>query len=260
MLLSVLLIGTASAAGCDVDSLTAEVAAARAAFNAMEPEAFTAARQQLGQTLACLDTPVPPPTAAAVHGILALEAYLARDEARTVAAFQAAALADPDFSLDGWLPERHPIGLEWRLAQRLETPTATPFSTKGVEIWVDGRPADGRVLDQPAVLQRTEAGRVSDSLLWVPPGPTPGWADATAPRVAPEVKRHLILGSLLAASLATTGVVLGVADSAESRFADAATPYDELESLRQRANRMSASGIGTATTYLGLATALVITW
>jgi hypothetical protein len=257
-----LLLGSAPVhAACEEATLNAELDAAEAAFLAMDSAAFTAAWERSTATVDCLDAPITPATAARVHGVMALSAFLNRDENTLLAAFHALHRADPEQSFGDWLPERHPILLEWRLATRLEPTAPVPLvKTRGVTVWIDGTAAQERVPDQPAVLQRIEDGAVTSSMLYLPPPEPPPWAAVEAPRMRPELRRRLILGSALTVSLAGTAAFFAVSDAAHDRYVSPATAYSELDGLEQRARRSSVAGIVGASVSAGLGATLVVLW
>lgn len=233
---------------------------ASVAFGALDPPTFAAAREDLDAGLPCLDQPVPPEVAARIHVVSALASFLDDDEAGTVAAFQAAQAADPALSLGDWLPEAHPVRLDWRFAQRLETALPSPVEVAdGAELHADGRAVEALVLGRPAVLQRRSAGTVAETLYWQ--GDTlPDWVSLAEPRLSADTRRHLWLGAGTAVSASATVALLAVAASADRRFSEDDTPYSDLEGLRRTANTASTLGIGAGALTTGLGLTLAFTW
>lgn len=230
------------------------------AFGALDPQTFATSRAHLEAGIPCLAEAISPEVAARLHVVGALGAFLEDDEARTVAAFQAAQAADPELELGSWLPEAHPIRLDWRFAERLEAaPPSGVGVAGGAALLADGQATGALVLGRPAVLQRVGAERLEETLYW--PGDTlPDWLELTEPRLSPDVRRHLWLGAGTAVSASATAALLAVAARAEDRFGEDDTPYGDLEGLRRTANTTSALGIGSGLLTAGLGLTLALTW
>ncbi len=259
MLLPFLLMPSALASECDLAAVEAHIQAAQQAFLSMAADQFRQERRAISDDIGCLKVPVEPELAAQVHTLVALEAFLDRDEERSIAALHAVRRIQPDQPLGDWLPEEHPISYPWYMAKRLQPRPAVAFSERGVEILVDGRPADARVPNQPAILQNIAGGKVVDSILVLPPASEPTWAAAAPPRLTPDIKRRLILGSVAVGSAASTAALFAVSNAAHDRVLSYDLAYGEVDEVSDRANTFSIAGIANAAVTLGVTTALVIT-
>ena len=240
--------------------LVREASSACEAFGALEGERFRAAEGRLMERLVCLGEAVAPDSAAQVHVVRGLAAFLDDNEAGTVSSFQAAQAADPSWELGDWLPATHPARLDWRFAERLAAPAPGPLApAPGVTVLADGHPAMELVPGRPAVLQRQVDGQIQETLLWSG-GALPDWAPLAAPRLAPEARRRLWLGAGTALTASATAALLTVASSAHARYTDLDTPYTDLAELEKRANSTSTAAILTGVATGGLGVGLILTW
>ncbi len=256
--------GRASAAECETAVSPAEIRTtadvAQRAFGELDPATFGAAREQVESGLPCVSTPMPPPVAARVHLLSALAAFLDDDQAQTVASFQAARAAHPSLELGAWLPDTHPLRLDWRIAGILDEPEPSALTLFGEDqLLVDGLEGETLVLTRPAVLQRVQSGSVVDTSLWQG-GELPGWMELYEPRLGPEIKRRLWLGGATFVVAGATGALLAVSSTAHDRYVDEDTPYEDLATLEKRANATSSAAIGTGAVALGLGVGLAVTW
>lgn len=261
MLLEVL-IPAAFAAPCATPvqpaALQEHATKAQQAFGSMDGGAFKLSTDTLRSELPCAASSLSPKQAAQVHLTLGLAAFLDGDEAGTVSSFQAAQAADPELELGAWLPETHPVRLDWRFAARLES--APPLQLAPPEpLIVDGRIQEQVVPGQPAVLQQMQAGTLEQTLLWQG-GELPDWAPLADPGLSPEIKRRLVLGAGTLALAGGTSALLLTSASAHSRYTDPDTPYEDLEALERRANLAGGAAIGAAVLTTGLGLTLAGTW
>jgi hypothetical protein len=261
MLLEVL-IPVAAAAPCtdsvEPAALVAHANSAQSAFGTMDGGAFKESTERLLTELPCSASSLSPQQAAQIHLTLGLGAFLEGDEAGTVASFQAAQAADPELELGAWLPETHPVRLDWRFAARLEP--APPLLLAPPEpLIVDGRIEDELIPGQPAVLQHMQAGSLEHTLLWQ--GETlPEWAPLAEPGLSPELQRRLVLGATTLALAGGSSALLVTSASAKARFVDPSTPYEDLEALERRANLAGGAAIGGAILTAGVGLTLAGTW
>lgn len=238
--------------------LVAQAQAAQVAFGSMDGGAFGQSMGQLQAGLPCSSASLSPSQAAQVHLSFGLAAFLEGDEAGTVASFQAAQAADPTLELGVWLPETHPVRLDWRFAARLES--APPLRLDPPEpLIVDGRIQDTLTPGQPAVLQQMQAGALEQTLYWQGEE-LPEWAPLADPGMSPEVKRRLILGGATVAVAAGSASMWAVGASAHARYVDPDLPYEDMAALERQANLASGAAIGGAVLTAGLGLTLAGTW
>ena len=259
-----LLLGLAQAAECpeasDPAAVIAEAQRAREAFVQADRGTFEAASGAVTAAAPCLPLG-DPALAAQVHSTTALVDFLARDESGSIGAFQAALAADPDTEVESWLPEMHPLHLQYQLGRRLEPgPTLSLEPAKGDRIWVDGARDRLLVNTQPAVLQLEREGQLSAGQLWRPGEPLPTWAPEARARLPREARRRLVLGGATVAMAGAAGALGLVSYSADSRFNDRETPCGQLEDLKTRANVSAVAAYGSLGAAAALGTTLVITW
>lgn len=250
----------AGASTCDEAALYAQVNEARAAFFELDEPRFVAARTAVEDTVACMEAPISPALAAEVHGVVALDAFLAQNEDLTLDAFHAARAASSDFDPRTWTSDTHSIHFEWRFSGRLEPDAPVAFADRDAVVVVDGRIADGRIPTQPAILQKLSGDEVVEGLLWVPPGTVPTWAEAAARRMEPAVRRRIIWGSATALSAIGTGVLLGFASNAHEQYVSGGVDYADLGEAEGRLQALNIGAIAAASTTLGLGTVLVVRW
>lgn len=266
-------------AECTEVALEAAVADTMTAFEAMDAAALTAARARAQATLACVVEPVPSATAAGVHRIEGITAFLARDAAASTRAFHAAASADPDFAFPvSLVPPGHPMHKIYTAAAAMvDGPIEPVQAPAGYALWVDGREAGTRPLDRPAVLQLVTDGRAAWTA-YVPSGaPLPEWqVPALAPVVAdpgptggpedpsdepPRSRSRATVPLALAGAgaLAASAATYAVAAGNRSRFDDPGTPYEDLEALQGRTNTWMSASIGTGLLGVGLGVTSALT-
>ncbi len=256
-------------AGTGLADLHAELRAAEAAFGGMDLDGFAAHHGRAASLLPCLDEPVAPADAAAVHRVEALAAFMAEDRAGTVASFRAAAALDPSWRLDEALaPPGHPLREQLETARVLPpSPRVDLGETGELVIRVDGTRDVGRPTDQPTVLQGlTPEGAIAGTSLvgigaplpgWVPTGPARPRTDAaTADRKGP---RWVLLAPTAAAGVGAAGLY-GWAWASRARYLDETTPYSDLDALRSRTKGATVGAGVLGGVALGLGAATVLTW
>lgn len=242
-------------------AIQAQVDTARTAFLALDAGAFLQARDQMNQGVSCQTQAIAPTLAAQVHTVLAMAAYLDRDETGTVAAFQAAKAADPDMDLGAWLPAEHPAHVDHRFAGRLEpAPPRRLKQTPGETVYVDGTATDRLILGQPALLQHAPGKTVTAGTTWMPDQALPGWVRLKPEGIPKKAQRHLWLGGATTLAAASTLGLFAVGNQARLAYIAPNTPYERLDALQQR-NKVGVIGGYTAATVTAvLGTTLVITW
>ena len=260
-------------------------------FVAMDIGGFNRANNSVVAIIPCLNEPITPADAAAVHRATALRYFVVRNNDAALSAYVSALTSQPAYSLPSSIaPEGNSLHRLYIAAQSIEPePLARLEIPPGTTLFVDGQRSDGRPLDRPALLQLMHpSGEVvwSDYVLGddmdpdlteyvldtaIAPIPTadsssgetgqdPGRnrgnlgyefeisGQGSRPRAPASKTAKGFLGATAGISVAAI-VLYGVALSAKAGHDDMATPYGDLEGLRDRANR-SATG---ATVCIGLA-------
>lgn len=240
------------------------------AFEKMDVAQFKAEQTGASKALACLGEPLSPDQAAAWHRLMALAAFLDRDQDAAVARFQASRTIDAEARLpDSIAPEGHPLDrlfskADPELAGAIE-PLAVP---DGGKAWVDGSPDSVvRPIDRPSVLQLAGPdGAVVDTRDLGARAPAPDWSqfafggepeptpepEPTQPAPTPEpVARaggpHVGLTVAAGVAAATSAATFAAATASRSKFDDPSTAYADLEGLRGRTNGLAAvSGVAAA--------------
>ena len=274
------------ATACTRDALQASVDRATAAWSQRDLDVFRAAREQIAADLACQQEILPRDLVLNLHLTSALAAYLPpRDTESVEAAFRAALEIDPAFALDQDLaPRGHLLQTLLDQARAPIARTLEPVTASlGCRVLVNGREAEARVVELPALIQQA-CDSTSGPVALVPAGaPLPSWATTPATPIpeppapvapAPSRRPKVVKVALLAGgggALAASGGLLAGALSARSEWkgyaADIATgglPEGEaskVEGSRQRANALGYGAQAGAAVGLGLlTTALVVRW
>ncbi|MCK6506750.1 hypothetical protein L6R53_25835 [Myxococcota bacterium] len=233
---------SAAAAQCVDSATTAALVVvledAEAAYGRLELEAFQSATDEAASMIPCLEAVVPRATAARYHRVQGLRAWLVRDEERAQQTFLAARLIERAYRFPVELvPEEHPTRqayMAMALDQVVTEPVAVP---EGASLVVDGRETGERPVNLPALLQLVDGEGALRWSVYADPGTAlPPWPlDLVAePQARDRWRAPLILGSVGAAVV--SGTLVGLAGSAAQRYADPATPVDQLDGLRARTN------------------------
>ena len=241
--------------------LTAAIAKAEGTFSDLDIPAFRAATDELRSVMPCLRDPVTRSVAAEVHRFLGLRAFGDRDP-DTRLYFAAARSIEPYYEFPASLiPPGNPVRAVYA---DLETGQGlgrdVPEPAEGY-LQFDGRTTLKRPVTWPTLMQRfDEAGQVVFSAYLAPDDPTPVYPvnEETpvevppTPSGPPALRLPLLVGTATAAL--TTGVLYGMAGSAEARFKDPNTPDASLVRLERTANTLViVSGVtGAATVGLGI--------
>jgi hypothetical protein len=251
-----------AAAECDgtvaTETVERDALAAQAAFGALDPPVFQQSYDAVVAGVPCVREPLSPGVVAQVHVLGGLRAFLDSDEVATAASFQAAQAADPELELGPWLPDAHPVRLDWRFAERLEQDPAVDLDPKA-SVLVDGMASHLLVLGRPAVLQHLEDGVVTETLWWQG-GPLPEWAPIADPVLTPQGRRRLILSSGALAAAGASATFTALSYNAHAEFTSGDADYDDLDDLADRANRTGAAAVATGALSVGLVVVLAATW
>lgn len=144
-------------ATCDgrLSSLGASLDQGVAAFQDMDATAFGQARAQANESLGCLEAAITPDLALRFHLVDALDAFVARSHDRAVVAFVAVLSIDAHYQLPTALAPPETLLRAWYQEARgaVAGPVGPVMATTRARLLVDGRPARGRPVDRPAILQ-----------------------------------------------------------------------------------------------------------
>ena len=257
------LVGVAHGAGCAVSATPAEIdaqlAAAEAAYSALDPSAFVVATDHVALLQPCLDAVVAPAVAARWHRVTALKLYGQGDEAGAVAAMRAARVLEPAYVWSDDLLPAGPLRALFDAAPTEDRARAVPVPRDGA-LAFDGTVTRLRPLERASVVQLLDvSGRVT-STAWISvDGPLPAYA------AVPRTRNRLLVG----AGVAATGALATYAGSwaARSSFqtwtpdpstADPAAAEAKLASLRGTANGLAIGAIAFGVVAAGGAVGAVI--
>lgn len=97
-------------------------------------------------------------------------------------------------------------------------------------------------------------------MLWQPDAPLPAWVRFAPPRLRPQVKRRLVLGSAtVVAAAATVGFTAWSANT-RSRYNSATTAPSELGTLDQNNRLAFGLAVGSGVVTAGLAATTALLW
>ncbi len=254
-------------AECEQSVQRADIAlgaqAAIEAFRQLDRDGFAAGRDQLLAGLPCLAEPLQPGDAASVHGLMALSAFLDKDDGASVANLHAALRSDPGFDLPADLfPDGHPLRLHLQVARSLQPGVLRPLPVPSDgAVTVDGAEASHAPGDRPSLLQWTAAElEVRDTRYLTVGGPMPDWGPVPElPDAPPDRRPWALVGGAGASALAAGGLYM-LAAGRHTRFLDPTTPYGELEGLRTQANAMTVASAGAGVLTVGFGTMAVLRW
>jgi len=243
--------------------LALEVQRATQAFRQLNRQGFIHSRDSLLTSLPCLAEPLQPSDAASIHGLMALSAFLDKDDGRSVASLSAAVRSQADFELPRDLfPDGHPLRLHLQVARSLQPGILRPLPqpAEGL-VSVDGTVTELAPGDRPSVLQWTVATlEVRDTSYLAVGADMPDWGPL--PPVEPGVRSRHPWGLVGAAGggAVVAGGLYALAAGRHARFIDAHTPYTDLPGLQIQANALSVAASGAGLLTLGLSGAAVLRW
>ncbi len=270
MLLALLLAVAPAHAGCPAapSQLRADLDAAYASY-VTDDQAWDAHVAEVEGDLGCLTGRVDSATAAQLHLVRALSAFLARDAAQMQRAFAGVLAAEPGFVLS---TEVAPAGNDVRKAFEAARSAGPGGSQRvqsgvGVTLTVDGRPAAELPIERAALAQVTGASgsvqswyltgaSLPDALVQAVEGPA---------RSASTVKKEghpsrTLLVSGLAVGLAS-GASLAVAAMDKGAFVASGSQGDaDAIYNRNRAFGFTGYGLGIAAVGLGATAVIVGNW
>ncbi len=295
MLSTLVLLTTIASATClepaTSADLVASVTAAETAFAAMDPTAFRRARKTAEDQLECLGETLTPIDAGSYHRVLAMDAFMAKDQQEAIASFRAVRAALPAYVLPSTIAiEGSPLRQLFDQAGELPPGEPQALDTPpGLALMVDGARALALPAERPYILQVLNAsGGVAwtghlgegepppawnvivpeDSVVASVPEPVPVEPSQPAlPTEAPE-KAGPKLPALAGAGVAlvAAGALYGVAGvkKAEYESPDGYTDLTaaDLESMRSTTNALvfTSAGLGVVGVGLGTVAFLEVRW
>ncbi len=254
-------------AACDEPTKRADLALgvteALHAFEQLDRDGFATARDGVKASLPCLGEPLLPQDAATVHGLMALDAFLAKEDGNSVAHLSAATQAWPDYDLPAELfPAGHPLRLHLQVARTLHLrPTRPlPVPERG-DITVDGLPVDLAPADRPAVLQWLLSDhQVADTAYLATGAPMPDWGPLPDPAGGTPTARPWGILAATGGTAAIAGGLWSLAAWRHARFVDPSTPQDQLPTLRGQANGLTVAASGASVLTAGMGVVAVLRW
>jgi hypothetical protein len=243
--------------------LALAVESAYQAFRQLDRQGFADARDGIQERLPCLAEPLQPADAAGIHGLMALSAFLDKDDGRSVASLHAAVRSDPAFDIPTDLfPAGHPLRLHLQVARSLQLGTKRPLPqpTEGA-VTVDGSPAEHAPGDHPSVLQWTvDEIEVRDTTYLQRGAAMPDWGPIPSPVSSGREAPPWALVGASAGSAILAGSLAGLASWRHARFMDPSTPYEQLPGLRAQANGLTVAAGGAGAVAVGLGAVAVLRW
>jgi hypothetical protein len=254
-------------AACEAPTQRAELALkveqAHQAFRQLDRVGFAAARDELLVGLPCLGEPLQPADAAAIHGLMALSAFLDKDDGQSVANLHAAVRTDPGFDLPHDLfPDGHPLRLHLQVARSLQPGVLRPLPqpSEGA-VSVDGAPAEAAPGDRPSVLQWSVSDlEVRDTSYLAVGGTMPDWGPIPVSDQAGARRRPWAVLAAAGAAAIAAGGLCGLAADRHAHFVDSSTPYEQLPGLQRQANGATIAAAGSGTLAVSLGVVAVLRW
>ncbi len=300
-MLYLLLYASFASATCPELATTADIVAsvteAETAFAAMDSTSFRRARKQAEEQLDCLGEPLTPIDAGSFHRMLAMDAFMARDQEEAVASFRAVHAAQPAYTLPSSIAlEGSPLRVLFDQAGEQGSGDSSPVSVPpGLAVMVDGTRALALPTERPFLLQVLDG---SGGVAWTgylasgetPPAweqivsaealsqaaarqelmPAPGSLQSGESAIAQQdlpksgPRKPLLAGA--GGTLLAAGVLYGIAGVMEANYkdednADYQTASD-LNTLRARTNTLviTSAGLGVVGLGLGAAAFVEVRW
>lgn len=267
--LSMLLPRTALAA-CEapttLSELTSVEMSAQSAFADMDADKLlTSSTLARTKILPCLTEPLTVGATAGFHRLMALEAFINGDKARTLSEFHAARRLEPGYSFPVEVVDlNHPLRALYETSASLADGEAQAvYPPQGGYMMVAGVRNAARYKDTPVVIQVFGQGGVLMETRYVQPGESlPKWSDNPLGLTAADLglKRSVLKDPrpwYIAAGVSalTGGVLYAIAMNEKSLFQDPGTPDEDLADHGERANSLGTASIvaaGTTLVFTGL--------
>lgn len=214
------------------------------------PAAFGEEMEVVGSVLACVNTPVPAPTAARLLRLDGLAAFSRRETERAAAAFAGARAVDPGITLpERMAAEGNPLRVVWDTLPAPDGASALRAPARG-KLYVDGAATLNAPASRPFVFQAIDGVHASGAVATATT--LPAYARAPHPARTPLVVTA-------AAAAVASGVLYGLSWDSHDRARDATTSedFDAAEGENHALLIGSASAGGVAAVALGAA---VVVW
>ncbi len=240
-----------------VSTLEAALAGAEAAWGIDEP-AFRRGVEAGRAALACAAGPLSPDTAARVHRVEGLMAFLDRDTGRVASAFAAARALDPSYTFpEAMIGARNPVRVAYDAAPPSGGTRPVPPPARRVTLWVDGEPVRARPDARAAIVQVQVADAPMGASVWVlPDDPLPDY------RLRGEGLRvPMLIGAGALAAGAGVLWALG-ADARVDAFEEIPLSEAERAERQDTANTLGALtvSVGAAAAATGVSAFLFARW
>lgn len=280
--LGCLLSGPALAGACGVDGITVALEAAFAAYADADLDAFVANRDAARRTLTCMDELLPGETAAQLHQLEALDAYLPpRTLDRSVQSFHAARMAWSAFApSEALAPQGNLLREQWTLAQERVDDLVPLYPPRDHRLYLDGRSGTVRAVNRPVIAQLVDGdGQIVETLYLPPTALSPTWSlpetepqEVVVPTGGTTSSAQVALP--LAVSAAGAAIISGglwalALSSRADLYDDFGRPSDGaiaerhqegVESTQRTINTVGYAAQATAIVAGGLGAGALITW
>lgn len=261
----------ASAQDCERAATSVELletlGQADSAFVELDLDGFHAAAGMAAKQLECLEEPLVPADAAAVHRFQALVAFVEQRDEDVRRAYAAAAGLQPDRALSLRVaPDGHPLRGLYDEGAAMEPGRVLRVGTEG--LLVDGTRAEQFVTGKPAVLQLTERSGAVEHTAWVSDTieeALPEWVSIAQPKPDRPPRKKLKLGKPFAIAGGVSALAAGslyvTSWATRAKYLNLETPMENLDGLR-KTNHGTLVGAGVASGLaIGLGAAvLVVEW
>ncbi|MBM4369249.1 MAG: hypothetical protein FJ102_23760 [Deltaproteobacteria bacterium] len=229
--------------------IESRLAAAEAAYVALDVDAFRAAAEEARLLLPCLAGALAPSVAARVHRVEGLRLYAGGDEAGARLSLLAARIADPSYRFpDELLDPAHALRVAYEAMPGVEGKLSPVPSPRHGTLVLDGLESRQRPGDHATVFQVLDEARAPLSTTYLRPGdPLPDYARR------PPSQVPLLVGAGVA--VLGAGVLYGLAWSAHDAALDPAdTTLDAagLDALQAQALAFTVASGGALALGVGL--------
>ena len=257
-----------------VAALEEQIGVAEQAFVALDVSTFNNARRSAASTLSCEGELVPAGDVARYHRVVALGAFVDRQDERALAAFRSALVADPQIGLPGSFPPGHPLFVLLDTARN--TPNGAVGSVvvpQGLVGYVDGSRTVIAATDRPLLVQVTDAtGHVLftgydqplpdlSSYVVAAHADDPAPIGPTGPKEHKDKKRFPLVPVAGAGVAALAGVGLYAASAGSaSAYADPNTAYEDLDGLTRTNHVLVGSSAALGVVAVGLGVTAAVSW
>lgn len=242
-----------AAAVCPAEpaALSASLDRAESAFNDMDERAFRQAVNDAAADADCLTQPIDSATAARLHRMVGLRAFVDGDEAAARLAFAAARAVEPVYAFpESFLPRNHPaLALYGEAAQLSGAADAVDPPAQG-QLQFDGQASLARPRAWPTVAVLVDPAGNAEHSAYLSPG-EPLFPYPVAPPEPDARRLNTPLAVSAGLSLLGSGVLYGLARASYDRFYDPVTPDGDLAALQDRTNRLYYTSVGAAALGVG---------